>query len=164
MQICLVFNGGKDDREALAIANRMRLGKRIRLTIIRFIPASPEMESQASEEIFKIVDLKETVTSIIGSNVKENEDYVTYVDKEVSDGSETSKILRGMANDFDLFIVGRSSGIDTEVTSGVSEWTEFDELGPIGDLLASHEFPSRSSVLVVQKQDYIHHTKSRKRV
>ncbi|CAA7033734.1 unnamed protein product [Microthlaspi erraticum] len=162
-KICLIFNGGKDDREALAIANRMRLEKRIRLTIIRFIPPSPETESQASE-IFKIVDLKETVTSIIGSNVKENEDYVTYMDKEVSDGSETSKILRAMAHDFDMFIVGRSSGIGTEATSGLSEWTEFDELGPIGDLLASHEFPSRSSVLVVQKQEYIHHTKSRKRV
>ncbi|XP_024008088.1 cation/H(+) antiporter 6A [Eutrema salsugineum] len=165
-KICLIFNGGMDDGEALAIANRMRLaGKRISLTIVRFIPTFfDQMESQEFEETFEMANLKETVTSILGSNVKENDDYVTYIDRAVSDGSETSKILRGMANDYDLFIVGRSSGIDTEATSGISEWTEFDELGPIGDLLASHEFPSRASVLVVQKQEYVYHSKSQKRI
>ncbi|CAH8386638.1 unnamed protein product [Eruca vesicaria subsp. sativa] len=159
-KICLIFNGGKDDREALAITKRMKLTEtRIRLTIIRFNPTSSEMNHQEADETFQTVGLKETVTNIF----KENDESVTYIDKYISDGSETSKILRAMANDYDLFIVGRGCGIGTEATSGLSEWTEFDELGPIGDLLASHEFPSRSSVLVVKKQDYIHKTRSHKR-
>ena len=163
MQICLIFNDGKDDREALAVTNRMRLTeKRISLTIIRFIPKISEIENQYLGENFQMVSLKETVTNIIGFDVKENDDYVTYIDTTVSDGSETSKILRSMANDYDLFVVGRSSGVGTEVTNGISEWAEFDELGPIGDLLASHEFPSRASVLVVQKQEYIHSAKSKR--
>ncbi|EOA39250.1 hypothetical protein CARUB_v10012247mg [Capsella rubella] len=163
-KICLIFNGGKDDIEALAIANRMRLTEKgTSLTIIRFIPNFSEMENQEWEKQQKL-NLKESVINIIGSNVKKNDDKVTYIDKAVSDGSETSKILRAMANDFDLFIVGRGSGVGTEATSGISEWTEFDELGPLGDLLASHEYPSRASVLVVQKQEYIHHTKSKKRL
>ncbi|CAH2038600.1 unnamed protein product [Thlaspi arvense] len=162
-KICLIFNGGKDDREALAIAHRMRLTeKRISLTIIRFIPKFLEMENQELEETIQMVNLEETVTNIIGDSVHENDDCVTYIDKAVSDGSETSKILRGIAHDFDLFIVGRGSGVGTEATSGITEWTEFDELGPLGDLLASREFPSRASVLVVKKQEYIHHTKSQK--
>lgn len=163
MQICLIFNGGKDDREALAITNRMRLTeKRTRLTIIRFIPKSSEMDNDEWEQQ-QSINLKESVTSIVGSNIKENDAKVTYIDKAVSDGSETSRILRAMANDYDLFIVGSGSGIGTEATSGISEWTEFNELGPIGDLLASHEYPSSASVLVVQKQVYIHHTKSQRR-
>lgn len=165
MQICLVFNGGKDDREALAITNRMRLTEKpISLTIIRFIPKIYERENQELGETLQMVNLKETVTNIIGSNVRENDENVTYLDRAVSDGSETSKILRAMAKDYDLFIVGKSTGIGTEATSGISEWTEFDELGPIGDFLASHEYPSRASVLVVQRQEYIHHTQSRKRM
>lgn len=164
LQICLVFNGGKDDREALAITNRMKLSdKRTSLTIIRFIPKFSEMENHEWEQQ-QMVNLKESVINIIGPNVKENYEKVTYMDRAVSDGSETSKILRAMGHDYDLFIVGRSSGIGTEATSGISEWTEFDELGPIGDLLASHEYPSRASVLVVKKQEYIHHTKSQKRL
>ncbi|KAF3494497.1 hypothetical protein DY000_02058056 [Brassica cretica] len=162
-KICLIFNDGKDDREALAVTNRMRLTeKRISLTIIRFIPKISEIENQYLGENFQMVSLKETVTNIIGFDVKENDDYVTYIDTTVSDGSETSKILRSMANDYDLFVVGRSSGVGTEVTNGISEWAEFDELGPIGDLLASHEFPSRASVLVVQKQEYFHSAKSKR--
>ncbi|XP_019090970.1 PREDICTED: cation/H(+) antiporter 6A-like [Camelina sativa] len=163
-KICLIFNGGNDDIEALAIANRMRLTEKgTSLTIIRFIPKFAESDNQEWEQ-HQMVNLKENVSNIIGSNVKKNDDKVKYIDKAVSDGSETSKTLRAMANDYDLFIVGRSSGIGTEPTSGISEWTEFDELGPIGDLLASHEYPSRASVLVVQKQEYIHHTKSQKRL
>ncbi|KAL1201910.1 Cation/H(+) antiporter 6A [Cardamine amara subsp. amara] len=165
-KICLVFNGGKDDREGFAILNRMRQrGKRISLTIIRFVPTFSEMENQEWEKRFQLINLKESVGKInSGSNVNENDENVTYIDKAVSDGSETFKILREMARDYDLFIVGRGSGIGTEVTSGISEWTEFDELGPIGDFLASHEYPSRASVLVVRKQEYIHHSQSQKRI
>nr|VDC65188.1 unnamed protein product [Brassica rapa] len=159
-KICLIFNGGKDDKEALAITNRLRLtDTRISLTIIRFTPTFSEMKNEGMEEAFQMVSLEETVSNF----VKEKDESVTYIDKAISDGSETSKILRAMGNDYDLFIVGRSSGLGTEATSGLSEWTEFEELGPIGDLLASHEFPSRASVLVVKKQEYIHHTKSQKR-
>ncbi|KAL1201912.1 Cation/H(+) antiporter 6A [Cardamine amara subsp. amara] len=163
-KICLVFNGGKEDREALAITNRMRQrGKRLSVTIIRFVPTLSEVENHEWEQSFKMTNLKDIVTNITGSNVNENDDNVTYMDRAVSDGSETSKILREMARDYDLFIVGRGSGIGTEVTSGICEWTEFDELGPIGDFLASHEYPSRASVLVVRKQEYIHHTQSQKK-
>ncbi|VVA90462.1 unnamed protein product [Arabis nemorensis] len=153
----------RHNKEALAIANRMRLTeRRISVTIIRFIPASYKMENHELEGTLRVGNLKETVTNIIGSNVRENDENVIYLEKAVSDGSETSKILQAMAKDYELFIIGQSSGIGTEVTNGISEWTEFHELGPIGDFLASHEYPSRASVLVVQKQEYIHKTRNQK--
>ncbi|KAL3584198.1 hypothetical protein D5086_015259 [Populus alba] len=48
---------------------------------------------------------------------------------------------------------GRSShGTDSEALSGLSEWTDLPELGPIGDLLASEDTTCPVSVLVVQQQ------------
>lgn len=40
------------------------------------------------------------------------------------------------------------------VTKGLNEWTEFEELGAIGDVIASKAFLSRASVLVLQQQQY----------
>lgn len=71
----------------------------------------------------------------------------------VADGTETSKILHAVAYDYDLFLVGRRSGIGTRVTRGLGDWMEFDELGIIGDLLASEYYPSKASVLIVQQQE-----------
>ncbi|XP_010557361.1 PREDICTED: cation/H(+) antiporter 6A-like isoform X2 [Tarenaya hassleriana] len=155
-KVCLIFVGGKDDMEALALTNRMRrMNREISLTFLRFIPKTSLLESKGSMQ--DLMDRKEIMeTNIDGSKVGKDHP-VTYVDREVSDGSETSVILCSMAHDYDLLIVGRSSGGDSVVTRGISEWTEFEELGPIGDLLASKDFPTRASVLVVQHQDFTDH-------
>ncbi|XP_010523128.1 PREDICTED: cation/H(+) antiporter 6A-like [Tarenaya hassleriana] len=150
-KVCLIFVGGKDDREALALTNRIRLMNReISLTFIRFIPTASPWESKGTAHDAE--DLK-TIMGTNDDSTVGDDHLVNYIDRVVSEGSEMSIILRSMAHDHDLFIVGRSSGRDTPVTRGMSEWTEFDELGPIGDLLASKDFPSRASVLVVQQQD-----------
>lgn len=52
---------------------------------------------------------------------------------------------------YSLFIVGRGGRGESCITSSLSDWEECPELGTVGDLLASSEFESSGSVLVVQK-------------
>ncbi|KAF0905405.1 hypothetical protein E2562_004382 [Oryza meyeriana var. granulata] len=48
---------------------------------------------------------------------------------------------------------GESDDVEgSALTSGLSEWSEFPELGVLGDMLASAEFASKVSILVVQQQ------------
>ncbi|ESQ51291.1 hypothetical protein EUTSA_v10017668mg [Eutrema salsugineum] len=150
-KVCAIFVGGKDDREALAFTNRMRRNKRTSVTILRFIPQLKTGENEELVQKFDMEDIKEIMKNEEDS---EDTDPVTCIDKSVKEGAETSTILRSIAYDFDMFIVGRSSGMNSVVTEGLNEWTEFDELGAIGDVIASKEFPSRASVLVLQQQQY----------
>uniref|UniRef100_J3KVH9 Uncharacterized protein n=1 Tax=Oryza brachyantha TaxID=4533 RepID=J3KVH9_ORYBR len=61
---------------------------------------------------------------------------------------------------FDLVVVGRRGGGEGDdlegsaLTSGLSEWSECPELGVLGDMLASAEFASKVSILVVQQQQH----------
>jgi hypothetical protein len=56
-----------------------------------------------------------------------------------------------MGDVFGLFIVGRGQGNISPLTAGLTDWSECPELGAIGDLLASSDFATIASVLVVQQ-------------
>jgi hypothetical protein len=70
----------------------------------------------------------------------------------VNDGPGTSSVLRDIANEHDFFIVGRTHDSNLPQIQGLTNWSEFSELGVIGDLLASPDFESRAGFLVVQQQ------------
>lgn len=129
----------------------MRRNKQTNITILRLIPQLTTGESDESVEKLDIDDINEIMKN---EEASIENDSMTYIEKRVKEGAETSVILRSMAYDYDLFIVGRSSGMNSAVTIGLNEWTEFEELGAIGDVIASKEFPSRASVLVLQQQQY----------
>ena len=78
---------------------------------------------------------------------------VVYREVLVSNGEETIEEIQAM-NDgaFDLLIVGRKHGINPILLTGLSEWSESDELGLIGDYVSSADFFGSASVLVVQQQ------------
>ena len=77
---------------------------------------------------------------------------VGYVRETVKDGTQTATVLRSIVDDFELFIVGRRFHVRSVLTSGLDEWSEFPELGVVGDLLSSTDVVSKASVLVVQQQ------------
>ncbi|GLT58663.1 hypothetical protein SLA2020_315340 [Shorea laevis] len=137
----IVFFGGKDDREALALAKRMANDPKVSLTVIHFVSKD---------------DNKGIMDHLLDAEVLRNvkKDNSMYMEEEVKDGPQTALILRSIVDGYDLLIVGRRQGIDSVQTSGLSEWSEYPELGIIGDLLASPDFESRTSVLVVQQQQY----------
>ncbi|PNX86785.1 K(+)/H(+) antiporter [Trifolium pratense] len=77
---------------------------------------------------------------------------VRYQKISTKDGSETACFLGEVANQHDYFIVGRRHETHSPQTDGLSEWSEFPELGVIGDFLASPDLNSCASILVVQQQ------------
>lgn len=146
--------GGKDDREALALAKQMMRNQNVSLAVLKLVPGKMVGMTTGWDQMLDTAELKETLRNNHTTLVEEH-NFVEYVEEEVNDGSDTSRILLSIANSFDLFVVGRSTGMGTYVTRALSDWIEFDELGVIGDLLVSSDFPHRGSVLVVQQQQNV---------
>lgn len=143
--------GGKDDREALAFAKRMASQENVTLTVLRLLASGKSKDATGWDQMLDTVELRELIKSNNAGMVKE-ETSTIYLEQEILDGADTSMLLRSMAFDYDLFVVGRTCGENHEATKGIENWCEFEELGVIGDFLASPDFPSKTSVLVVQQQ------------
>ncbi|CAI8618590.1 unnamed protein product [Vicia faba] len=144
IKLAMVFLGGRDDREALCLAKRAIRNPRINLVVYHLAVEQhmPNLEylldNEALDEIKKIIHYGPV-------NVR-------YQKVTVNDGPATSAILRDIANEHDFFIVGRTHDSDLPQIEGLTNWSEFSELGVIGDSLASPDFESRAGVLVVQQQ------------
>ncbi|CAN8295022.1 unnamed protein product [Cochlearia groenlandica] len=158
-KVCTIFVGGKDDREALAVGKQMMRNQNLSLTVLKLVPGSMVGMTTGWDQMLDTAEIKETLRNNNNNNnnttMGGDNNFVEYVEETVNDGSETSRILLSIANSFDLFVVGRSTGVGTDVTRALGDWTEFDELGVIGDLLVSEDFPRRASVLVVQQQQNV---------
>ncbi|KAI3407851.1 Na_H_Exchanger domain-containing protein [Psidium guajava] len=160
----MLFIGGHDDREALAYAWRMAGHRSINLTVVRFLPGSDvvnidPMELQERHGILTIVsDIERQrrlddvyITEFRRSN--SSNDSITYREVTVNNGDGTVAAIREMGREFDLYIVGRSERSISPLTFGLAEWSEYPELGAIGDILVSSSFSVHASVLVVQQYD-----------
>ncbi|XVF34304.1 hypothetical protein REPUB_Repub18cG0048000 [Reevesia pubescens] len=141
--IAVVFLGGKDDREALALAKRMSQDRSVSLTVIRLKAANSLGAILAEND--RILD------DVMLRNIKESV-YMTYVEEQVNSGPETSTFLRSIVDEHQLIIVGRGYNREAPQTVGLEEWSEFPEIGVIGDLLSSADFGGNYSVFIVQQQ------------
>ncbi|XP_056158505.1 cation/H(+) antiporter 15-like [Syzygium oleosum] len=163
-QAAMLFIGGHDDREALAYAWRMAGHPSISLTVVRFLPGSDAvdiepMELQERHGILTIISnmerqrrLDDVYVAEFRRNNSGNES-ITYREVTVNNGSETVAAIREMDRDFELYIVGRSERSLSPLTFGLAEWSEYPELGAIGDILVSSNSSTNASVLVVQQYD-----------
>lgn len=143
--ICMIFLGGKDDREAVTLATRMGRDPRINITIVRMM--TTDENAREKSEWDKMLD-DELLRDVKNNTLVD----IFYSEKAVEDASETSGLLKSLASDFDMFIVGRGKGRKSVFTDGLEEWSEFHELGAIGDLLTSQDINCQASVLVIQQQ------------
>ncbi|OMP05299.1 Cation/H+ exchanger [Corchorus olitorius] len=150
--VCMIFIGGKDDREALTLAKRMSKDTRLSLTVTHFISGEEgesnymlDWEGMLDDQVLK--DVKHSQTGEYGE--------IMYMEKIVRDGPQAAEIVKSIADGYDLVIIGRRYGVQSVQTQGLSEWSEFPELGVIGDLLASIDLQSRASVLVMQQQHFV---------
>ncbi|GAU18509.1 hypothetical protein TSUD_233810 [Trifolium subterraneum] len=74
---------------------------------------------------------------------------------DVHSGEDIPTILNDLETfGCDLYIVGQGNRRNLRVFSNLLEWCDCPELGALGDILASNNFVSRSSVLVVQQYGY----------
>ncbi|KAJ7982294.1 Cation/H(+) antiporter like [Quillaja saponaria] len=147
-RVAMIFLGGNDDREALVFSKRMAKDpKKVSLTVLRLLACQEVNEDRRDwEEVLDMValnDFKQRHTQ---------QEHVTYIEKMAPDCHQTAFILRSIVNEFDLIVVGRRQGIRSPQTLGLTEWSEFPELGTVGDLLASSDLNGKASILVVQQQ------------
>jgi hypothetical protein len=149
--VSVLFFGGGDDREALAYGARMAEHPGIRLVVIRFL-----VETNILGEITR-VDVGESSS---GKSISEDEEFlvefklktasdesVIYEEKIVKDAAETVAAIREF-NSCNLFLVGL---MPTGELACALERSDCLELGPVGGLLASNDFPTTASVLVMQQ-------------
>ena len=150
--IAVLFFGGPDDREALSYAWRMSEHPGISLTVLHFIPGEDAIKPavQFSNEIKREKQLDKELIKEFRMNTSKDES-IMYSKKVVNNGEETVRVIRSMESIHDLFIVGRGQEMISPLTAGLSDWSEYPELGAIGDILASSDFSATVSVLVVQQ-------------
>ncbi|KAL3837791.1 hypothetical protein ACJIZ3_022382 [Penstemon smallii] len=140
--VAVIFIGGPDDAESLAYGARMGRHNNVTLTIIRFLlfgcdnPRERKFDNNLIDEVRQ-------------ANLG-NQNFV-YQEQVVKDGVGLAASLRGLENSFDLLIVGRNHQA-SQILTGLGAWSECPELGVVGDILASPDFGSTASVLVVQQQ------------
>ncbi|KAL4395763.1 hypothetical protein AHAS_Ahas01G0024400 [Arachis hypogaea] len=167
LHIIMLFIGGPDDREALAIAWRMAGHHRIQLTMVRIIlcgKAAMEDQKKESghEELLSAVldknkerELDDSCVNnfrIMGVN---NKDTIKYEERYVESDDDIPRVVNEFDQKrYDLYVLGQGKGRHSRVLSEMLDWTDFPELGVIGDLVASNSFGSYSSVLVVQQYGY----------
>ncbi|PNX90938.1 hypothetical protein L195_g047066 [Trifolium pratense] len=142
---------GKDDREALFFTKRMTKNPHVKLTVVRFLSCDDDVdddskgsgwESKLDNELLDEIKTKNKIGNVS----------VKYVERTVKDGPETALIIRSLATEFDLIVVGRQAGVETPQTSGLLQWSEYSELGVLGDLLVSTDAGGKASVFVIQQQ------------
>ncbi|ESQ37524.1 hypothetical protein EUTSA_v10002841mg [Eutrema salsugineum] len=146
INVCMIFIGGKDDREALSLVTRMKHNPNVRVAVIRLVS---NLETDSTNWDY-ILD-HEVITGLKDSEETKN---ISYTERTVTGGPEVATSVRLLAEEYDLMVVGRDHGMSSPDFSGLKEWIELPELGVIGDLLAVKDLRSRACVLVVQQQHH----------
>ncbi|TXG58906.1 hypothetical protein EZV62_016735 [Acer yangbiense] len=145
ISVCVIFIGGADDREALAYSVRMAEHPRIRLTVIRFVDEEYTPTN--------LVDNQDDEYSIDTFRVATyGNKFVEYKEENLIEASETVQVIKFIEEDFDLVLCGRRHDDEWPPLKGLSDWSEIQEMGAIGDMLVSTESMRRASVLVMQQQ------------
>uniref|UniRef100_I1R8A4 Uncharacterized protein n=2 Tax=Oryza glaberrima TaxID=4538 RepID=I1R8A4_ORYGL len=183
--VVVVFIGGADDREALTLASFMSKHASVRLTALRVVQnATAQARARARTSLFESskssrragASSSSSASSVLGQEeVQAQVDdkffaefyrkhvagskAIGYMEKHVGDGAELVAVLRALQAEYRLFVVGRGSDRRSVLTEGLEEWAECLELGPVGDILASSDFSSTASVLIVQQYDAKKHYK-----
>ena len=145
--ITVLFFGGHDDREALGYGVRMAEHPGINLMVIRFL-----VQHDTTVEGIEVVNGNSTPDEDCLSELKQktNKDgSIKYEEKVVRSTAETIAAIRE-ASFCNLFLVGRASD-ESGIPLPLDRRSECPELGPLGNLLASTEFSTAASVLVIQQ-------------
>ncbi|KAG6415565.1 hypothetical protein SASPL_122978 [Salvia splendens] len=140
--VCLLFLGGMDDCEALALCTGFIHNHNVTITFLWLRPWDHAKYTQQNVEIEMVNQFK---AKTIGYH------RINYKEELVKDAIDTTTVIGSLKDyDFDLCVVGRSHDAESEMLAGINEWSECPELGVIGDMLANPDF--HFSVLVVQQQ------------
>lgn len=153
-KVVVPFFGGRDDREALAYGMRMAEHPGIMLNVVKFVvPQGKSLRFGTVDDKKIIEDINnaddheedEVMLSEFQSALNNKEESMLYEEKLVESKAEVVDALKAL-NKFNLFLVGRMSP-----TTPLVDKTDCLELGPVGSFLASSEFSTTTSVVVLQQ-------------
>ncbi|KAI9095385.1 hypothetical protein K1719_026419 [Acacia pycnantha] len=151
--VTVLFFGGADDREALAYGRRMAEHPGIRLAVVRFVSEAIPVEEIVRVDVDdhsgtkEFTEDEESVKELKQKNA--NDGSINYTEKIVRNSEEIIAAIREF-NGCNLFLVGARTNSEVALALQGSE-SECPELGPIGGLLASQDFNTTASVLVMQQ-------------
>ncbi|CAL0320343.1 unnamed protein product [Lupinus luteus] len=153
----IFFIGGTDDRESLALGIRMLERSNIRVTLLRFIMKN-DIDDNVDFEMLNENDEveKEKDESLVDefNGKKYSNDNVVFNEVAVEDCIRLMEAIRGMSTekDYDLVMVGKRHSIGDLREEEMSNFMDnADQLGIVGDMLASTEFCSGMvPILVLQ--------------
>ncbi|WCJ40169.1 Cation/hydrogen exchanger family protein [Euphorbia peplus] len=142
--VAVLFLGGTDDREALAIGARMAGHHCIKLTVIRLLEngsiSSDETEEKKTDNIV-VTEFRIAMTG----NLR-----VIYIEEVVMDGVGTILVTKSMQDEYDLIIVGKRHDPSSLLLSKLTDWQDQKEMGIVADLFSPAEFMN-STIMVVQQ-------------
>ncbi|KAL0341225.1 UNVERIFIED_CONTAM: Cation/H(+) antiporter 15 [Sesamum radiatum] len=142
-QVAVIYIGGPDDAESLFYAARMGRRNNVSLTILRFLLFGCDTARERKQDN-NLIDEVRQANMLNQNNFK-------YQERVVKDGVGLAASLRSLEDSFNLLLVGRHHHA-SQILMGLGAWSECPELGVVGDILASPDFGSTASVLVVQQQ------------
>ncbi|GMP50740.1 hypothetical protein CsSME_00017236 [Camellia sinensis var. sinensis] len=168
--VCIVFFGGPDDREALELGGRMAEHPSVKVTVVRFIEKDGFEANGVilRPSLDKSREKSYTFSTAIMNREKEKEldegAVVEFRNKwdgvaeytEVSSNIVSGVMEIGQSGDYDLMVVGKGRFPSSMVAELADREAEHAELGPIGDMLACPGQGIVSSVLVIQQHDLAH--------
>jgi hypothetical protein len=167
LRVLMLFIGGPDDREALALAWRMSKHESIQLSVVRvhLLGQATEVDSSLQAEsrglLSAVLDsekqkeLDDEYVNTFRLKALHSKDSTSYSDKEVHSREDLTQVLNDLDKyGYDLYILGQGTGRNSSVFSELMKWTDCPELGVIGDMVASNNFGSCSSLLVVQQYGF----------
>ncbi|KAJ0245600.1 Cation/H(+) antiporter 28 [Hirschfeldia incana] len=162
MDIAIIFIGGGDDREALAFAAQVARHPAVKLSVIRFLEDKSSQNAQKRSSILNrasVVEQEEEMKLDDECFAEFYERYiaggggVSYMEKHLTNSSETFTALKSLDGVYGLVIVGRGGGrASSALTTGLNDWQQCPELGPIGDVLSGSDFSHNTSMLIIQQQ------------
>ncbi|KAK0592437.1 hypothetical protein LWI29_019164 [Acer saccharum] len=141
--IGVLFLGGPDDREALALVLRISDHPGVSITVLRIDLRGEKFENQ-SEKYLDDCLVSEFKARNIGNASVVCRKLVAENTMQVVDS------IRSLENNYDLVIVGKQRGPSSQLERDMLPWVENEELGTIGDMVASSDFCGGTvSVLVM---------------
>ncbi|KAL6980773.1 hypothetical protein U1Q18_022411 [Sarracenia purpurea var. burkii] len=140
--VAVLYLGGSDDMESLIYGARMANHSNVTLTLIRYLLFGSDSARERKLD-------SDLINEIRHDNSRNKRFF--YQEDVVRDVEGLVACLGGLDKSFNLIIVGREHQ-ESSVLKGLGAWSDCPELGVIGDFLASQDFSSTASVLVVQQQ------------
>ncbi|KOM51254.1 hypothetical protein LR48_Vigan08g208100 [Vigna angularis] len=155
VKVAAIFIGGRDDREALCYVGRVAWHQGVHVTVIRFLVDTSAESTRLAAYRVSLPEEEEMGLDdecfaqfyeqhIVGGRI-------AYLEKHLSNASETFSTLKSFEGEYSLVIVGRKAGANSVLTKGMNDWQQCPELGPIGDVLSGPDFSKSVSVLIIQQ-------------